>query len=88
MTNRFVAIYEGGVLRPLYPPPFAEQERVTITVAPVDEDDDDIDHDFIARCQAEVAKMAHVRTLAETRNLLANVPGSFAELIIQEREDR
>lgn len=99
MSNRVEAIYEGGVLHPLEPLPFAEHERVAITVdslaaslsAPAsqpDEPDADVDYAFTARCRQDVARMGYSRTLEETRRLLSHVPGSFADLIIEERGDR
>jgi predicted DNA-binding antitoxin AbrB/MazE fold protein len=33
MTKQLEVIYEGGVLRPLEPLPFAEKERLTVTVS-------------------------------------------------------
>ncbi len=99
MSNRVEAIYEGGVLHPLEPLPFAEHEHVAITVDSLtasltvpasqrDETDADVDYAFMARCQQEVARMGYSRTLEETRRLLSHVPGSFADLIIEERGDR
>jgi hypothetical protein len=33
MTKQLEVIYEGGVLRPLQPLPFAERQRLTVTVS-------------------------------------------------------
>ena len=79
------AIYEGGVLRPVQPLALAEHERVPITVEPLD---DLIDHEYIAQCRAEVAKMDCIPTIEETREKLRAVPDSFADEILRSRSDR
>lgn len=85
MTTRVDAIYEAGVLRPVEPLALNEHERVTITVEPLD---DDIDHEYIAQCRAELAKLDRLPTLEETQEQLGPVPGSFADEIIRARCDR
>jgi predicted DNA-binding antitoxin AbrB/MazE fold protein len=85
MSTRVDAIYEGGVLRPVTPLALMEHERVTITVEP---SDDDMDHEYIARCRAELAGLDRLPTLEETQELLRGVPGSFADAIIRARGDR
>ena len=85
MVTRIEAIYEGGILRPLQPVALAENEHVTLTIDPVD---DDIDYEFHAYARAEVAKLTKIPTLEEVRELLSTVPGSFADSISSEREER
>ena len=45
MIQQIDAVYENGVLRPTQPLPFAEHERVRVTVVP-DGDEDLLDQDF------------------------------------------
>ena len=84
MITRVEAIYEDGVLRP-YSRWRWEHERVRITVEPLD---DDIDHEFIARCRADLARLDGLPTLKEAQERLRSVPGSFAEEIIRARGER
>ena len=85
MITRVEAIYEDGVLRPLEQLALVEHERVRITVEPLD---DDIDHEFIARCRADLAGLDRLPTLKEAQERLRSVPGSFAEEIIRACGDR
>jgi len=87
MATRIEAIYENGVLRPVTPLALAEHERVTLTIES-DDDDEDLDHAFIAECKAKTAARGRVPTFEEMQDRLRHVPGSFAELIIQERGER
>ena len=88
MVTRVEAIYEDGALHPVEPLAFAEHERVTITIEPNGDLHDLIDHEFMAQCRAEVAKMDYIPTLEETQELLRSVPGSFADEIVRARGDR
>ncbi len=85
MSTRVEAIYEDGVLRPVTRLGLMEHERVTITVEPLD---DDLDHEYVARCRAELAGLDRLPTLKETQDLLRGVPGSFAQEIIRARGNR
>ena len=83
MTIRVEAIFEDGVLRPVGTVPLYNAERVTLTIEP---HDDDIDHEYLAQCQAEVAKSDKPALSAEElRELLKDDKSSWADLIIQER---
>ena len=85
MTIRVEAIVENGVLRPVDPIPLYNQERVVLTIEPLDQD---IDHEYLAQCQADRTKPGGVaRTIEEIQERWKDVPGSFADLIIQERGD-
>jgi predicted DNA-binding antitoxin AbrB/MazE fold protein len=83
MTIQVEAIYENGVLRPVRDIPLYEEERVTLTIEP---QSDDLDHEYLAQCQAEVAKSSKpVLTPEELQELLKHDKSSWADLIIQER---
>ena len=89
MATRVEAVYEDGVLHPAEPLALAEHERVTLTIEPLDDLDDLIDHNYLAHCRAELAKRDKpAPTAEEIRELLKDVPGSFSDLIIQERGSR
>ena len=83
MTIQVEAIYKNGVLRPVGEVPLYEEERVTLTIEP---HDDDLDHEYLAECQAEVAKSGKpALTPEQLQELLLDDKSSWAELIIQER---
>lgn len=85
MTIRVEATYENGVLRPLEPVPLYDRERVILTLEPLD---DSLDHEYLAKCNADGANRRGIpRTIAEIQERWKDVPGSFADLIIQERGD-
>ena len=81
------------------PLPVSEHGQVAVTVGFLtaglpasaiqpDEPGADIDDAFMVRCRRDAAGMDYSRTLVETRRLLSHVPGFFAGVIIEEREDR
>ena len=83
MAIRVEAIYENGVLRPIGDVPLYDDERVTLTIEPHDAD---FDHEYLAQCQAEVAKSGKpALTPEQLQELLKDDKGSWADLIIQER---
>jgi hypothetical protein len=49
--------------------------------------DDLIDHEFVADCARETQGTG-IPTIEEVRRMLSRIPGSLAEEIIAEREDR
>jgi hypothetical protein len=49
--------------------------------------DDLIDHEFVADCAKEI-QGKDIPTIEEVRRMLSKIPGSLAEEIIAEREDR
>jgi len=86
MTRRLKAIYENGILRPLEDLPLREKELVTITVndgakAPEELIDDDFLEDWQGLADEDV-------TLEQVRAALSKIPGSMAEQIIRDRDDR
>ena len=85
MTIRVEAIFDEGVIRPVEPIPLYYGERVILTIEPLD---DTLDHQYLTQCHADRAKRRGVpRTIAEIQERWKDVPGSFADLIIQERGD-
>ena len=90
MTKQVEAVYENGVLRPLEPLPLAENQHVKVTISEASDDplSSLIDHDFMERVKREVAAMQYIPTHEEVRQITAKDPGSWAEAIIAEREDR
>jgi len=49
--------------------------------------DDLIDHEFVAECEREL-EGEDIPTIEEVRRMLAKIPGSLAEEILADREDR
>jgi hypothetical protein len=49
--------------------------------------DDLIDHEFVADCEKET-RGKDIPTIEEVRQMLSKIPGSLAQEIIAEREDR
>jgi predicted DNA-binding antitoxin AbrB/MazE fold protein len=86
MTRNLKAVYENGVLRPLEALPFREQELVNVTVSDgATIADELVDSEFLADCQALADDSV---TLEQVRAALAKIPGSMAEQIIRDRDDR
>jgi hypothetical protein len=54
---------------------------------PVKGIDDLIDDEFVAYCERETERQ-EIPTIDEVRRMLAKIPGSLAEEIIADREDR
>jgi predicted DNA-binding antitoxin AbrB/MazE fold protein len=86
-VTTFEAIYEDGVLRPLQPVSFAEQQRVTLAIVePVGVGDDgrrDIGYEqLLAEDAGEVPSLEAVRAA------LAAIPGSLTADFVAERRDR
>jgi hypothetical protein len=46
-----------------------------------------IDHEFVAECESEI-EGKDIPTIEEVRRMLSKIPGSLAQEIIAEREDR
>lgn len=87
MTIHVEAIYKDGVFRPVERVAIYDEERVTLIIEPMDNSND---HEYLARCQTEAAKRGDkpAPTIAEIRERLKDVPGSFGDLIVQERGHR
>jgi predicted DNA-binding antitoxin AbrB/MazE fold protein len=87
MHAQIEVVYENGVLRPLGPLPegLHERERYTVTVQTPASSAIGLD----TTCIAAAARGANPSvTLEEVRKILAKVPGTSAEIIAAEREDR
>jgi predicted DNA-binding antitoxin AbrB/MazE fold protein len=79
-------VYENGVLRPLGPlPPLREHQRLMVTIEAPGTIEDRLD----AACLEAARRDADPTvSLAEVRQILAKVPGSLAEAVSAEREER
>jgi predicted DNA-binding antitoxin AbrB/MazE fold protein len=79
-------VYENGVLRLLEPVPFKEQELVTVTVSDgLNTSDDGLDSAFDAAAETEADDTV---SLEAVRQALAKIPGSMAQEIQAERDER
>jgi predicted DNA-binding antitoxin AbrB/MazE fold protein len=86
MTRHQKAVYEDGVLRPLEGLPLREKEIVTVTVTSNgDVPEQLVDSEFLSECEAEADESV---ALDQVRTALAKIPGSMAEHITRERDDR
>lgn len=81
------AVYENGVLRPLKPLSLAESQRVKLTILEASGGESQKDLRLLARARSEVALLEHTPTIEEVRSMLACIPGSMSEDVIDERED-
>jgi len=78
MHERIEVVYENGVLRPLLPLPYPLQEHQHLTVT--------IERSIRARDW--LADADPTVSLEAVRQALANVPGTLAQLVDAEREER
>lgn len=90
MACEVEAVYERGILRPLGSLPFAEHERVKITVASVSVDPLDaiLDHTAVERARKKLASAGRVRTHEEVWQMTSGDISSWSEAIIAERNSR
>jgi|HubBroStandDraft_6_1064221.scaffolds.fasta_scaffold1354951_1 predicted DNA-binding antitoxin AbrB/MazE fold protein len=88
MTLRVEAIYEDGVLRPLAQVDLRESQRVTLLISETSIGSSQLDRELVDRARSEVAAMQHVPTIEEVRSILSKIPGSLADDVNAEREDR
>jgi predicted DNA-binding antitoxin AbrB/MazE fold protein len=87
MHERIEVVYENGVLRPLgpLPPQLREHQHLTVTIDTPGALEDRLD----AACLAAARRDADPTvTLEEVRRILAKVPGSLAQLVSAQREER
>jgi predicted DNA-binding antitoxin AbrB/MazE fold protein len=87
MHQHIEVVYENGVLRPLgpLPPQLQEHQRLTITIETPESVEDRLD----AACLAAARRDADMTvSLEEVRRILARVPGTLADAVRAEREDR
>jgi predicted DNA-binding antitoxin AbrB/MazE fold protein len=87
MHEHIEVIYENGVLRPLepMPPQVREHQHLTITIDTVAALDERLDAVCLDAAQREADPSV---SLEEVRQILAQVPGSLAQAVHAEREER
>lgn len=87
MYEHIEVIYENGVFRPLgsLPEELHERERYTVTVETPGGRGIRLDTAFVAAAARDADSAV---SLEEVRKILAKVPGTSAEAIAAEREDR
>jgi predicted DNA-binding antitoxin AbrB/MazE fold protein len=92
MNLRIDAIYEDGVFRPDLPLNIANGQRVSLDVdvspAPANgwsDVADLLDQDFMESCRQSAGPAP---SLAEVRTMLSAFPGSLADWISSERDER
>jgi hypothetical protein len=80
-------VYENGMLRPLepLPPQFQEHEHLTVTIDTPDALEARLDAAFIAAAKRDADPTV---SLEEVRQILAKVPGTLAEAVRAERDER
>jgi predicted DNA-binding antitoxin AbrB/MazE fold protein len=78
MREQIEVVYENGVLRPLLPLtyPLQEHQHLTVTI-----ESSSGERDWLADADPTVS-------LDAVRQALANVPGTLAQLVDAEREER
>jgi predicted DNA-binding antitoxin AbrB/MazE fold protein len=78
MHEQIEVVYENGVLRPLGPLPYPleEHQHLTVTIEGCNGA-----RDWLADADPTVS-------LAAVRQALANIPGTLAQLVDEEREER
>ena len=87
MHNQVEVVYENGVLRPLEPLPLQLQEHQHLIVT-IDTPDT-LEARLDAACVTAAKRDADPTvSLEEVRRILAKVPGTLAEAVIAEREER
>jgi predicted DNA-binding antitoxin AbrB/MazE fold protein len=80
------AVYENGAFRPLAPVSCREHERVLLTVESASKPEQELhDSDWLAYCETEADDSV---TLETVRQALAKLPGSLADDIRAERNER
>jgi predicted DNA-binding antitoxin AbrB/MazE fold protein len=87
MRQQIDVIYENGVLRPLGPLPdeLHERQRYTVTIEAPSGGKVRLD----TACLAAAAREADPAvSLEDVRKVLAKVPGTLAEAVAAEREER
>ena len=84
MTRNLKAVFERGVLRPLEPLPFSENQLVTVTVSD-QKDEDWLDATFLRYLETLADESV---TLEQVRGGLAKIPGSMTADFHKERDER
>lgn len=87
MIRELEAIFQGGMLRPLQPLSLLEDQKVLVTVATIPEtkEEEFLDEDFHRYCESHADYSV---TLEQVRKESSSIPGSLADDIIADREER
>jgi predicted DNA-binding antitoxin AbrB/MazE fold protein len=87
MHQKIEVVYENGVLRPLapLPPQLQEHQHLTITIDTPDSLEARLDTAFVAAARRDADPTV---SLEEVRQILAQVPGTLAEAVRAERDER
>ena len=87
MHEHIEVVYENGVLRPLgpLPPQLREHQHLTVTIDTPGDLEDRLDPACLAAARRDADPTV---SLEEVRRILAKVPGTLAQAIIAEREER
>ena len=87
MTTQLEAVFQGGVLRPLQPLNLLEDQKVIVTVAtiPAINEEEFLDEEFHPYCES---RADYSITLEQVRRESSSIPGSLADDIIADREER
>jgi predicted DNA-binding antitoxin AbrB/MazE fold protein len=85
-STQFDAVYEDGVLRPLNPVDLPEHQRLSVVVnQPVDALSDVMDWDAHELATAEGDESV---SLEDVQQALSSIPGSMADVVSTERDER
>jgi predicted DNA-binding antitoxin AbrB/MazE fold protein len=83
------AVYQKGVLRPLQPLHLPENERVIVTVRPVEAAAyGQVDTEYVQALRRKLERSEPAPGLEDVRRRLSKIPGSMAADFAAEREDR
>jgi predicted DNA-binding antitoxin AbrB/MazE fold protein len=87
MPEFIEVVYEKGVLRPLGPLPLQlrEHQRLMVTIDTPGPLEDRLDATCLAAARRDADPTV---SLGEVRRILAKVPGSLAQAVIAERDER
>ena len=87
MHEHIEVVYENGVLRPLRPLPsqLQEHQHLRITIDAPETLEDRLDTASLAAAKRDADPTV---SLEEVRRILAKIPGTLAQAVIAEREDR
>ena len=85
-STQFDAVYENGVLRPLNPVDLPEHERLSVVVnRPADPLADLVDWDAHELAATEGDESI---SLEDVQAALSKIPGSMADVVSKERDER
>lgn len=87
MHEPIEVVYENGVLRPLgpLPPQLQEHQHFLVTIDTPNALEDRLDTACLAAAKRDAALTV---SLEEVRRILAKVPGTLAQAVSTEREER